>query len=192
MAFPPWVNSVHVVISVSIRLSTKSKGDAPFHRIAYDYSRADWDGLNDHLVDIPREDIFEPGASVVASEFCEWVQVGLDVSLKVKPHSFPWFLAACAAAIALRNHFFHLYQQNSFSKSNAGFRQASNRFDRDRVLEAAKLAYTNKTKELITSQKLGVCDFWRIVIIILNKGIDTGNRQCSGFPITDVFLTSSI
>ena len=25
----------------------------PFHRIAYDYSRADWDGLRDHLRDVP-------------------------------------------------------------------------------------------------------------------------------------------
>ena len=29
-----------------------------FHRIAYDYSRADWDGLRDHLTDVPWEDIF--------------------------------------------------------------------------------------------------------------------------------------
>ena len=39
-----------------------------------------------------------------------------------------------------------------------------------RVLEAAKLAYTNKTKECITSQKLGSHDFWRIANSVLNKG----------------------
>ena len=38
-------------------------------------SRADWDGLRDHLRDVPREDIFKLGASAAASEFCEWVQV---------------------------------------------------------------------------------------------------------------------
>ena len=37
------------------------------------------------------------------------------------------------------------------------------------VLEAAKLAYTNKTKESITSQKLGSRDFWRIANSVLNK-----------------------
>ena len=26
--------------------------DALFHGIAYDYSRADWDGLRDHLIDV--------------------------------------------------------------------------------------------------------------------------------------------
>ena len=36
--------------------------------------------------------------------------------------------------------------------------QASTRWKR--VLEAAKLAYANKTKESITSQKLGSQDFW--------------------------------
>ena len=37
------------------------------------------------------------------------------------------------------------------------------------VLEAAKLAYANKT-ESITSQKLGSRDFWRIANSFLNKG----------------------
>ena len=39
-----------------------------------------------------------------------------------------------------------------------------------RVLEAAKLAYANKTKEYITFQKLGSCDFWQIANSVLNKG----------------------
>ena len=49
MAFPPLGNSDHLVVSVSIDFPTNSQRDAPFHRIAYDYSRADWDGLRDHL-----------------------------------------------------------------------------------------------------------------------------------------------
>ena len=54
--------------------------------------------------DVPWEDIFKLSASAVASEFCEWVQVGIDVYIphrkyQVKPHSSPWFSAACAAAI---------------------------------------------------------------------------------------------
>ena len=48
------------------------------------------------------------------------------------------------------------------------FRQASNRCRR--VLEAAKLPYANKTKESVTSQKLGCRDFWRIANSVLNKG----------------------
>ena len=39
-----------------------------------------------------------------------------------------------------------------------------------KVLEAAKLAYANKIKESITSQKLGSRDFWRIANSVLNKG----------------------
>ena len=48
MAFPLLGNSDHVVVSVSIDFPTFSQWDAPFHRIAYDYSRAYWDGLCDH------------------------------------------------------------------------------------------------------------------------------------------------
>ena len=54
-----------------------------FHRVAYDYSHANWDGLCDHLRDVPWEDIFKFSASAAASEFCEWVQVGNDVYI---PH----------------------------------------------------------------------------------------------------------
>ena len=70
MAFPPMGNSDHVVVSVSIDFPSNSQQDAPFHRIAYDYSRADWDGLRDHLRDVPWEHIFKLSASA-ASEFCE-------------------------------------------------------------------------------------------------------------------------
>ena len=52
MAFPPLGNSDHVVVLVFIDFPTNSQRDAPFHRIAYDYSRADWDGLCDHLGDV--------------------------------------------------------------------------------------------------------------------------------------------
>ena len=172
MAFAPLGNSDHVVVPVSIDFPTNSQQDAPFHCIAYDYSCADWDGLCDHLRDVPCEDIFKLGASA-ASEFCQWVQVGIDVYIphrkyQVKPHSSPWFSAACAAAMVHRNHFFRLYQREKSSDSKVKFRQASNRCKR--VLEATKLAYANKTKESITSQKLGYHDFWRIANSVLNKG----------------------
>ena len=79
MAFPPLGNSDHVVVSVSIDFPSNSRWNAPFHCITYDYTCADWDGLHDHLRDIPWEDIFKLGASAAASEFCEWVQVGIDI-----------------------------------------------------------------------------------------------------------------
>ena len=94
MACPPLGNSDHVVFSGSIDFPSNSQQDAPFHLIAYDYSHADQGGLHDHLGDVPWEDIFKIGASAAASEFCEWVQVGVDVYIphkkyQVKPHSSP-------------------------------------------------------------------------------------------------------
>ena len=70
MAFPPFGNSGHVVVSVFIDFPSNSQQDVSFHRIAYDYYRADWDGLRDHLRDLSWEDIFKLGASAAASEFC--------------------------------------------------------------------------------------------------------------------------
>ena len=173
MAFPPLGNTDHVVVSVSIDFPINSKQDTPFHRMAYDYSRANWDGLRNHLRDVPWEDIFKLSASTAASEFCECAQIGIEVYIphrkyQVKPHSSPWFSAVCAAAIVHRNHFFSLYQRNKSSESKVKFRQASN--GRKRVLEAAKLAYATKTKESNTSQKCGSRDFCRIANSVLNKG----------------------
>ena len=104
---------LHVIVSVSIDFPSNSQREGPFHRVAYDYPLSDWDGLRDHLEDVTWEDIFKLGTSAAASEFCEWVRVGIDVYIphrkyQVKPHSSPWLSAACGAAIVHRNHFFHL------------------------------------------------------------------------------------
>ena len=45
MASPPLGNSDHVVVSVSIGFPSNSQQDTLFHCIAYDYSRANWDGV---------------------------------------------------------------------------------------------------------------------------------------------------
>ena len=71
MVFPPLGNSYHFVVSVSIKFPSNSQWDAPFCRIAYDYSCADWDGLRDHLRDVPWEDVFRLSASAAVSEFCK-------------------------------------------------------------------------------------------------------------------------
>ena len=131
MAFPPLANSDHVVVSLSINFPSNSHQDTLFHHVAYDHSCADWDGLHDHLRDVPWEYIFKLGASAAASEFYEWVQVETDVYIphrkyQVKPHSSPWFSAACAAAIVHTNQFFHLYQKDKPSDSKVKFRQANN------------------------------------------------------------------
>ena len=91
-AFPALGNSDNLVVSVSIDFLSNSKQDTPFHCVAYDYSHADWDDLCDHLRDVPWEDIFKPGVFAAASEFCDWVQVGIDPNIphlkyQVKPHS---------------------------------------------------------------------------------------------------------
>ena len=53
MAFPPLGNFDHVIVSVSIDFPSNLQRDDTFHHIVYDYSRAHWDGLHDHLRDVP-------------------------------------------------------------------------------------------------------------------------------------------
>ena len=167
MAFPPFGNSGHVVVSVFIDFPSNSQQDVSFHRIAYDYYRADWDGLRDHLRDVPWR-ISYCFCFCILWEGSGWNWCICFSSYQVKPHLSPWFPADCTAAMVHRNHFFQLHQGNKSSESRVKFRQPSNHCKR--VQEAANL-HTNayKTKESITSQKPGSRDFWWIACSVLNK-----------------------
>ena len=60
-----------------------------------------------------------------------------------------------------------MYQKDKSSDSKENVIQASNCCKS--VPEAEKLAYANKTKESIISQKLGSRDFWQVANSVLNK-----------------------
>ena len=46
-------SSDHILILVFVEFPSKSKGKAPFHCTTFNYSRAEWDDLHDHLRDLP-------------------------------------------------------------------------------------------------------------------------------------------
>ena len=77
------------------------------------------------------------------------------------------FSCLCCCNSSQKSLFSFLPKDKS-SDSKVKFREASNRCKR--VLEAAKLTYANKTKESITSHKLGSRDFWQIANSVLNEG----------------------
>ena len=115
LAFPPLGN--YDVISVTTDFHSNSKVDAPFHCTTYDYLRANWGGLRNHLRGVPLEGILKFGTSPSDTEFCEWIQFGVDVYIphckyQAKLHSSPCFSAAYATAIANRNLVLRLHQQN--------------------------------------------------------------------------------
>ena len=84
-----------------------------------------------------------------------------------RPHSSPWFTPACAAAIAHRNHYYNLYHVNNSDESKTLFRQASNCCKR--VIEHAKLQYTERIRDQIISQKIGTRDFCRTANSVLKR-----------------------
>ena len=115
----------------------------------------------DHLRDVLWEEIFKLSASAASCEFCEGFRlelmyISLIVNVRTSLTSSTWFSAACAAVMVYRNH------------SKLKFRQTSD--CSKRVFETAKLAYANKTRESITSQKPCSWDFWQIANSVLNKG----------------------
>ena len=163
--------------------------------------------LIDHLRDVPWEDIFKLRAFAAAIEICDWVQVGTDVYIshrkyQVKPHSSPWFSAACAAAIVHRNHFFRLYQKDKSSESKVKFRQASNYCKT--VFEAVHMLIKQKSPSLPRNLALGT--FGELLIVFSTKvnllylPYSTDRRYCllhlikqnyllKTFPRTQILMT---
>ena len=66
-------------------LSQFPNGDVPFHRTAYGYIRADWDG---HLRKFTLQDVFELGVFATGTGFCEWVHARIDVYIPHRKHLF--------------------------------------------------------------------------------------------------------
>ena len=82
MAFSVLGNSGHLYVSIFIDFPIDTKGGAPFHCAAFDYTQVDWDGLYDNLRDVPQYDFFKCSASA-AGKLCYWVLVRLDLYI---PH----------------------------------------------------------------------------------------------------------
>ena len=101
---PPLGKSDHMVVSAGVKFVVKSTDEHPYNRTVYSYIKADWDGLRDHLRDVPCLDIFKYDATYAAKEITEWVKISIDCCIprrkfQLKPHSSSWF-TPCATAIA--------------------------------------------------------------------------------------------
>ena len=133
--------------------------------------------------------MFSLSTNECASEVISWMQTGTDAFVphchyQVKLHSSPWFSPACAAAIAHRNHCFHLIVKTTPLIISV-FTLAGNRCKK--VLNDVKSHYVEPTKSHIYSQKLGSRVFWKIFNSDFNKG------KCNVPPLFNGFevLTSS-
>ena len=95
---PRWEILIIIFSQFPLTFHQTENGMPRFIAYLLTYSCADWNGLCDYLGDIPWEDIFKHSACAAAGEFCEWVQVGIDIYIlasdcmyKVKSDSFPGF-----------------------------------------------------------------------------------------------------
>ena len=122
--------SDHMVVGVDMQFVVKSTNEHPYHRTVYSHTKADWNGLIDHLRDMPWLGIFKHDATYAAKEITEWVEIDIDCYIpcrkfQLKPHSSPWF-TPCAASIAHCNHHFHQYHQNATPENKKLFCDSRN------------------------------------------------------------------
>ena len=116
------------------------------HFAAWLMTILDWDGLRDHLRDVPWEDIIE-----ITFFICTH-RINL---LNLKKSSDRLLFSCCKNP------------QNKSSKSKEKFRQASNRCES--VPEAAKLAYATKQKSPSPPRNLALGTFGKLLIVFSTK-----------------------
>jgi len=107
----------HCKVNVSINVQCKESSDVPFHRKVYRYSKADWDEFRSFMADAPLDYFSKFKVSRTAFLITDWVLAEIenfipDKKCQQRPNSQPWFTPKCAAVIAHRNHFYHLYHRN--------------------------------------------------------------------------------
>ena len=125
------------------------------------------------MADAPLEHFFIFKVSKAASLITDWVLAGIENFIphkkyQQKPNSQPWFTPECAAAIAHRNHFYHLYHRDHCDETSAAFRTARNNCHR--VLKEAKNSYALSVQARIDQERLGSREFWRITNKVLGRG----------------------
>ena len=170
----PLGSSDHSVVIVKIDATCKGSNDVPFHRTVFRYSEADWDSLRLFIADAPISSFFKNKPTKIAKLLTEWIHAGMESFIPCKkyqqrPNSQPWFTPECAAAIAHRNHFFHLYHKDRFNETaEANFKAA--RSHCQRILRNATDTYAQSIQEKIGNQRVGSREFWRITNNVLNRG----------------------
>ena len=187
----PLGTSDHSVVSIRVDARCKESPDAPFHRTIFRYDQAEWDNFRSFIADAPLSVFFNKGASEAASYISEWILDGMDIFIPSKkyqqrPNSQPWYTPECAAAIAHRNHFFHVFRQNRSSENEAAFKAARNCCRA--VLKGARSSYAQSIQTRIGNERLGSREFWRITNNIFNRGKATIPSLING---PEVISTSS-
>ena len=90
---------------------------------------------------------------------------------QLKSHPNSWFSAVYTVATAHRNHFFCLYQHINLTNLK-NLIKASN--CRERVLEAAKLAYAKKCLHMLSlPRNMALGSFGKLLMVFLTQ-VDTG------------------
>ena len=146
-----------------------SKQNGPFHCIARDYSRANCYGLDDHQRDVPWAEIFKLTASAATTEFCEQIQVAIDIflieNIRLNLTDLHDFVLLLLLPQFIKTTFFVFI--NRINLLNLKLSSGKLVTIAKRFLKLPDL-YANKTKKSITFQKLGSHDFWQIASL-LNK-----------------------
>ena len=152
MVFPSWESSDHAVILVS-------KRDVLFHRTAYGYVCAYWDGPCDYFRNVLWKDIFKLGASAAGIEFREWVHVRIDVYIPHRKYQvkhlvlLPWLIEITSFVCTQRIDLLHL-------KVNSGRLEIVAKG----LFEAAKLILIRQ-KSILLSRNLALATFNKLLTV---------------------------
>ena len=160
---PPMGTSRHSIIFC--RTSNISSTKPKYYRDFWDYSRADFDGLNIAMSDIPWEAIEDEDISIMTSK---WTQLFLDTAKEYIPHKRvlvnprdkPWITYSVKTEIKRRNNLYRRWKRSQRNHdfivySEAGFKVKTS-------IETAKADYNNKIAEKLSSPTISNKQYWNL------------------------------
>ena len=90
----------------------------PFHRTVFQFGKADWDGFQCFLADVPWSLVLSLGPDLAADELSQWINLGMEIYIPL----------TYLPAIAHRNHFLKKYHLSGTLDSKRLFHEARNRW----------------------------------------------------------------
>ena len=127
------------------------------------------------------------------TDLCEWVQVGIykyiSLIVNIRSSLIPWFSVSFAGAIAQRNLFIRLYQQNKSSVSKLKFKHASNRCKN--FLKLPNLLMLIKQKRLLLPKNLALSKYVIPSLFNVPKVFSFDQLKSYGIWFKSSFLSNS-
>ena len=164
----PFGNSDHCLIALQHNFVSHQHRSSSSQKF-FQYSKADWDSLQNFFAAYPRYSGLSNDPSSFATFVTNAIQLGMDLFIPSfykpgKKSSPKWFNSQCAKAVKHNNHRFKQWNLHQTPHSRALFVQARNLCSK--TINHAKTSFVKRINNKIASCQTGSRSFWSLAKVV--------------------------